>query len=61
MKELPIEGMYILEFYKEEDLLKFIEDKINNRYKFYLQLFYKRKEEGDRKRYKEGDKEKRYN
>jgi hypothetical protein len=42
------EGIFILNFNTSEDLLQFVRDKIANRYRFFLQPFFKRKEEEGR-------------
>ncbi len=42
------EGIFILAFETHEGLLEFIKDKIANRYRFFLQPFFKRKEEEGR-------------
>lgn len=41
------DGLFILNFKQEEALLDFIKEKIANRYRFFLQPFFKTKETRD--------------
>lgn len=42
------EGMFIIYFDQPEGVIEFIKDKIANRYRFFLQPYFKRKEEEGR-------------